>query len=141
MDAGRTLAAPVVYNGGDSDTVTSYCSSLQWAVGAESTTENNMNPMMPEQSNPMDEQEDAGGYTIEIEVAADGKITVSVETDTQEEDETGQSSETSPEDAGQAVPNIREALKLAMDIYQNAGKQSDTNMADQQMEQGFKPGL
>jgi hypothetical protein len=103
---------------------------------------NPMNPMNPMATDPAaDAQEDAGGYTIEIEVASNGSITVSVETDSQEEGEAGQSPEAAPEDAGKSVPNIREAIKVVMDIYNNAGQQSDTNAADDQMSAGYKPGL
>ena len=74
-----------------------------------------------------------GDYTIEITVSAANGITVSVEPASAEVEEP-------MEETGQSVPNIREAIKVVMDIYQNAGAQPD-NSADAEMEQGFKPGL
>lgn len=74
----------------------------------------------------------SGNYTIEIKVT-DGNISVSVEPADMEAKEP-------TEESGQSVPNIREAIKVVMDIYQNAGAQPD-NSADAEMEQGFQPGL
>lgn len=77
----------------------------------------------------------AGDYTIEITVSAANGITVSVEPASAEAEEP-----MAGEEAGQSVPNIREAIKVVMDIYQNAGAKPD-NSADAEMEQGFQPGL
>lgn len=79
-------------------------------------------------------EEPSSDYTIEIKVSAKSGISVSVEPMTAEAQEM-------PESEGQPVPNIREAIKVVMDIYQNAGAQPDTTSADSEMEQGFKPGL
>ena len=76
-----------------------------------------------------DQAEGEGGYTIEIEVSADGTISVNVEQAGQE------AKEGAVEDEGTAkqVPDWKTALRVATDIYKNAGQ-----IADQSQEQsGF----
>ena len=91
------------------------------------------------------------GYCIEINVAANNKITVSVEPASEESSEEsgsddGSDDDTSADGSGdsgddedaQPVANIREALKLVMDIYQNAGQMQDTGEDQSQMSSGYK---
>lgn len=83
-----------------------------------------------EEGNCMDmmnsETGDEGGFTIEIEVAADGTITVGWENEAAEQQE-------AREDQGmQPARDIREACKMVMDIYnqQQGGVASEQSSAD-----------
>jgi hypothetical protein len=85
-----------------------------------------------------------GSYVIEIAVSADGSIKVSVEPaseEAQEEsgsDATGAGGDTGGEDdEAQSVPNIREAIKLVLDIYRNAGQIEDTSGDTADMAKGY----
>lgn len=72
-----------------------------------------------------------GGYSIEIYVDGDGKISVGVESGAEEASEhqaTGQEPERTP------VKGIREALEIVMDIYKNQGQM---NAGEDQFAAGF----
>lgn len=72
---------------------------------------------------PMDEAPEGDmsqGYCIEISVLSDGTFNVRVEPLKDESAETG-----TPEPAGKSVKDIGEALKAALMIYQNQGKDVD----------------
>lgn len=74
----------------------------------------------------------SGGYCIELKVGADGSIKVSVEPASAEVGEEAESDE-----EYQSVPNIREAIKLVIDIYNNQGQTQDTGANDAEMAKGY----
>lgn len=92
-----------------------------------------MPPMTPQMAAPMTDPNTqidgtaTGGYVIEIYVSADDKISVSV----------GEGVEEGGEEENQSVPDFREALKVAMDIYSNAGQIQDTGMESKDIEAGY----
>lgn len=99
-------------------------------------------PSMPGDGSMMDEADT--GYTIEIEVAGDGSITVSAETSAQEESEgSGESAEgadgSSGDNEGTPVDSIEEALDLAKQIFKNNGQMPKSN--GMSVEQAFKGGF
>jgi hypothetical protein len=104
-------------------------------------------PTMTDPSATPDEGADApGGYTIEINVSADGKITVGVEPASEESAEESGSAQPGDDAEGtgddtQPVANAREAAKLVVDIINNAGQMQDTGADDAAMSGGYgKPG-
>ncbi len=94
-------------------------------------------PSMAQPDVPAAVPAETGGYVIEIHVSADDKISVEVETDEEESPENEDGGE-NPENSSQSVPNIRAALKVAMDIYSNAGQIQDMGAANKDMEAGYK---
>lgn len=80
------------------------------------------------------------GYCIEIHVSAEGSIKIGVEP---EGDEAAEEGAATPEagaeegDDAQPVANIREAMKVVMDIYKNSGQIADADGEDQ-MSAGYK---
>lgn len=95
----------------------------------------------PAAADPSAQGEDAteGGYTIEIEVAGDGSITVSVESAaTEGAESTGDESQ--DEQSAQPAANIKEALTLALAAYKNDGKLPDLQGQADQFDQGFGAG-
>jgi hypothetical protein len=76
------------------------------------------------------------GYCIEIHVSADNQITVGVEPESAESAE----GETQPDNGGQAVSSIREALQVAMDIFKNGGQVMDAESGDGDFSAGFASG-
>jgi hypothetical protein len=90
------------------------------------------------------EQDAPAGYCIEVHVAADGSIKVSVEPEAEEASEEGaQAAGGAAGDAGaedadaQPVANIREAIKLVMEIYKSQGELPDTSGDQAQMTAGY----
>jgi len=88
----------------------------------------------------------SSGYTIELHVDGTGAISVSVEPDGADEadasaappDGSGAPMEgEEDQDEAQPVPNIREAVKLILDIYKNAGQMQDNSGDMDQMAQGY----
>ena len=77
-----------------------------------------------------DDTEDQGGYTVELHVAADGSMTLDVETDSQEEGEGGAAGAEGAEPSGQPVKSLREAMALIMDIVKNGGQMQASGDAD-----------
>jgi len=74
---------------------------------------------MADQSSEPNGEDDS--YTIEIEVGSDGQITVRVESAaTEGQESTG--NEQQDEASGQTVDNIKAALSLALQAYQNNGQ-------------------
>lgn len=99
--------------------------------------------------NPADSGEGSGGgdYEIIISISQSKGMSVSVEPMEAEEATPtpggsaaapGDASE-GPEDgeAGQPVENIREAVKLVLDIYANAGQMQDTSGDEAAMSEGY----
>ena len=85
------------------------------------------------------------GYTICLHVTGDGAISVSVEPEGEEEAEAPtapgapeDSEAAEPEEAAQSVPNIREAIKLIIEIYKGAGEVPDLGAESADMEAGYK---
>jgi hypothetical protein len=72
--------------------------------------------------------ESSSGYTICIRVGGDGKVSVGVE-DNKEEDAEGYST--------QPVKSIAEAMQVAMDIYKNDGMMDDMAASDDEFNKGF----
>jgi hypothetical protein len=86
----------------------------------------------------------SGGYTIEIQVGADGKISVSVEPQSEEDsEESGGGGAPDADAAGgesedsQPVANIREACKLVMEIFKSAGQMPDDGADQAAMSAGY----
>lgn len=77
----------------------------------------------------------SGGYTIEIEVTADNKISVSVEPMSSEASEGGAEGEA--EGDAQQVASFGEALRACKDIYAHAGEMQDTSGSAVDMESGY----
>lgn len=73
--------------------------------------------------------ESAGGFTICIKVGGDGSIKVGTEPYTEEggEDESGLS----------PVKNIKEAMSVALDIFNNGGQVVDATAGDADFDSGF----
>jgi len=100
-------------------------------------------PPLPGDGSGEAETDTSNGYVIEIDVAADNSITVSVEpksTEDAEEQGGGASTESADEDS-QPVSSIREACKLVMEIYSSQGELPDTGASDAAMQAGYKPGM
>jgi hypothetical protein len=96
--------------------------------------------MATQQMQPMEAaQEDDGSYVICINVGGDGSLSVSVDSAAAEaaEPPEQEAMEAEEEDA-QPVADIREAIKLVLDIYKNAGAKTDAGMEKQEMEAGYK---
>lgn len=74
----------------------------------------------------------SGGYTIEIEVTADNKISVSVEPEAPEGGAEGEA-----EGDAQQVASFGEALRVCKDIYAHAGEMQDTSGSAGDMESGY----
>ena len=81
------------------------------------------------------EPQDDGGYTIEIDVTSDGQISVSVETDGQEDAE----QQGGGEDEGNAMPakNIKDALTIALAIFKANGQMPAPDTSDSDFNEGF----
>jgi hypothetical protein len=86
------------------------------------------------------------GYVIEIQVGADGKISVSVEPQSEEDsEESGGASGNAPDadaaggesEDSQPVANIREACKLVMEIFKSAGQMPDDGADQAAMSAGY----
>lgn len=74
----------------------------------------------------------SGGYTIEIEVTDDNKISVSVEPMSSEGGAEGET-----EGDAQQVESFGEALRICKDIYAHAGEMQDTSGSATDMESGY----
>lgn len=99
-------------------------------------------PPLPGDGSDQDPAEDTSkGYTIEINVAADNSITVSVEPKTEEDAEEQGGADGADSDEAQSVASIREACKLVQQIYAAQGEAPDTGADDAAMEAGYKPGM
>jgi hypothetical protein len=73
----------------------------------------------PSQPDPSQPDQGEGGYCIEVEVSAQGQITVSVESADQEDSEQpGQEDES----GDMPVNNIRDACKMVEQIFANNGQ-------------------
>ncbi len=100
-------------------------------------------PAPSEQEAPEAPVEGQAGYTIELRVAGDGKLSVSVEPDAVEAEEGADpmaaNDEAPAEDAeeAQSVPNIREAIKVILDIYKNAGAIAEPGAEAADMQSGY----
>ena len=86
----------------------------------------------------MDEAEPAaepstGGFCIEIKVSADGSIKVGVEPEAEETEEDAQGGEDY-----QDVPDIKAALKLAMQIFSGAGQMGASSSDQGQMDAAYE---
>lgn len=74
--------------------------------------------------------QDSGAYSIEIEVAADGSITVSVESAaTEGAESTGNQAE--DESSAQPAKDFKDAMKIAYSIYNNSGEMPEAGGAEQ----------
>ena len=83
---------------------------------------------------PGDAAEDSG-YTVELEVAGDGTMTVSVESAGQESAESG-----GEDAAGTPVKSIKEALALILEIVKAGGQMPDTQGAEADFNAGYGDG-
>ena len=93
-----------------------------------------LDPTMTDAESPAEDSAEPGeeGFTIEIEVAGDGSITVSMESASQE------SAEGSGEDSeGTPAKDIGEALKIALSMYREASGGTDSTAANEQFKAGF----
>ena len=88
-------------------------------------------PMQPGQMPP-----EAPGYTICLHVGGDGALSVSVEPENQEMAEAQGAPE--GEEQSQPVADMREAVKLILDIFKGAGHAPDAGAETQEMEAGYK---
>ena len=95
-------------------------------------------PMAGDSSDGSEQESDtSNGYSIEIRVAADQSITVSVEpASTEDAEEQGGGAET--DEDSQPVASIREACKLVTQIFASQGELPDTGADDAQMTAGYK---
>lgn len=82
----------------------------------------------------------SNGFTIELNVGLDGKMTVSVEPAAEESSEEGSGSDGSDDDEAQPVANIGEALKLIREIVAHAGQMTDTSASNDEMSSGYGSG-
>lgn len=83
-----------------------------------------------------------GGYTIEISVMADGKISVGCESASEENAEEsggGEASEAGGEPSGEAQPckGIKDALIMALEIFKNNGEMPAPDDSDEQFASGY----
>jgi hypothetical protein len=88
-----------------------------------------------------------GGYTIELKVSADGKMSVSVEPDVEEAGEEAGvtpppdgAAPVPPEDDSQDVASLGEALKLIREIVMRGGEQTDMGASQDEMSSGYGAG-
>ena len=84
----------------------------------------------------------SAGYTIEIKVDSQGAIGVCVEPaaeESAEESGGGESGDGSGDDMSdyQSVPNIREACKLVMKIFNSQGEMPDDGQDQAEMAAGY----
>lgn len=109
-------------------------------------------------ADPSADPSSGGGYTIEITVTADGKISVGVESADEENEEessaggasagsgadgagTSDDESTEPtEGAAQPAKNIKDALVMALEIYKNNGASPGVDDSDSQFQSGFGGG-
>lgn len=78
------------------------------------------------------------GYTICITVGGDGALSVSVESEAQEQAESlGGGTEEPVMETSQPAANIKEALTMALAAYKDNGKLPDMQGQTDQFEQGF----
>lgn len=92
-------------------------------------------PVAPPEAAP----EASGGYVIELRVAADGAMSVSVEPDApvmENNEGDPEGGDMGGEDA-QPVANIGEAMKLIREIVAHAGEMTDTSASQGEMESGY----
>ena len=94
-------------------------------------------------ANPADASSEAesgsAGYTIEITVTADGKISVGVESSDQENaEESGAPADAS--DSAQPAKDIKSALVMALEIYKNNGEAPGADDSDEQFASGYGGG-
>jgi hypothetical protein len=91
-----------------------------------------------------DTSEDSGslsnGYTIEIKVGGDGKISVGVEPNAEEAAEEGGEDGAEGGDDMQPVGSFKEAMKLANDIYTHAGNIQASGAGASDMSSGYGGG-
>lgn len=82
--------------------------------------------------------DDAGSYTIEIEVSADGSMTVSVETAAQEGAEQPGADESADEAQSRPASSIKEALTIALEIFKADGKMPQAGADEQAFNAGYQ---
>lgn len=87
----------------------------------------------PEDSAP----EAGGGFTVELKVDAQGKMTVCVEPAAEEAGEESGDEGAPEDDESQPVANIGEALKLIREIVTHGGQMSDVGAGADEMGAGY----
>lgn len=86
------------------------------------------------------EQSAGTGYTIEIAVSADGKISVGCESAAAEGAEAGAEGAPEAAMATQPAKDIKDALVIALGIYKNNGEMPEADDSDAQFASGYKGG-